>query len=93
MGDDRRGRWHVGREAWVDIEAVRDYSPAEVAKLLGVDYRTVLRWIRAGELSATRLGHRTVRVGREDLERFKAERRATAAGGGATSGKGEQADG
>src|SRR5216683_2554353 len=43
------------------------YSIAEVATLLGVSRVTVWRWIRSGRLPVSRLGHRTVRVKREDL--------------------------
>jgi excisionase family DNA binding protein len=43
------------------------YSIAEVAALLGVSRVSVWRWISAGRLPVTRLGHRTVRVTRDDL--------------------------
>jgi excisionase family DNA binding protein len=32
------------------------YTPAEIAARLGVDYRTVLSWIRAGKLPRRRIG-------------------------------------
>src|SRR5437762_873195 len=43
------------------------YSIAEVAALLGVSRVSVWRWISSGRLPVARLGHRTVRVKREDL--------------------------
>src|ERR1700716_2769225 len=43
------------------------YSIGEVAALLGVSRVSVWRWISAGRLPVTRLGHRTVRVTRDDL--------------------------
>src|ERR1700716_1232266 len=43
------------------------YSIAEVAALLGVSRVSVWRWISSGRLPASRLGHRTVRVKRDDL--------------------------
>src|SRR5258708_3458020 len=43
------------------------YSIAEVAALLGVSRVSVWRWIRSGRLPVSRLGHRTVRVKRDDL--------------------------
>jgi excisionase family DNA binding protein len=43
------------------------YSIAEVAALLGVSRVSVWRWISSGRLPVSRLGHRTVRVKREDL--------------------------
>src|SRR5713226_6436668 len=46
------------------------YSIAEVAALLGVSRVSVWRWITAGRLPVTRLGHRTVRVKRDDLVRI-----------------------
>ncbi|MGH2534871.1 MAG: ATP-binding protein [Thermomicrobiales bacterium] len=46
------------------------YSISETATLLGVNRVTVWRWIRDGRLPASRLGHRTTRIKREDLERL-----------------------
>jgi len=46
------------------------YSIAEVAALLGVSRVSVWRWISAGRLPVSRLGHRTVRVKREDLAKI-----------------------
>src|SRR5437870_13302280 len=43
------------------------YSIAEVAAMLGVSRVSVWRWISSGRLPVTRLGHRTVRVKRDDL--------------------------
>jgi excisionase family DNA binding protein len=43
------------------------YSIAEVAALLGVSRVSVWRWISSGRLPVSRLGHRTVRVKRDDL--------------------------
>lgn len=45
------------------------YSVTEAASLLGVNRVSVWRWIRAGHLPAAKLGHRTTRIRREDLER------------------------
>ena len=44
------------------------YSVTEAAALLGVNRVSVWRWIRAGHLPAARLGHRTTRIRREDIE-------------------------
>jgi len=54
--------------------ASKHYSPQEVAKLLGVCVRTVLRRIEAGELSASRIG-RLLRISDPSLRAFFAERR------------------
>ena len=43
------------------------YSVSEVAALLGVSRVSVWRWISAGRLPVSRLGHRTVRIRREDV--------------------------
>ncbi|HET8631883.1 MAG TPA: GAF domain-containing protein [Thermomicrobiales bacterium] len=48
------------------------YSIAQAAALLGVSRVTVWRWIRAGRLPSARLGRRTTRIRREDLERLAA---------------------
>src|SRR5579884_383964 len=49
------------------------YSIGQAAALLGVSRVSVSRWIRAGRLPVARLGHRTVRIKREDLERILAQ--------------------
>ena len=50
------------------------YSVSQAAALLGVSRMTIWRWIRAGRLPVARLGHRTSRVRRDDLEAFLVER-------------------
>src|SRR5438270_12554615 len=51
--------------------ASRSYlSISQAAELLGVSRVSIWRWIRAGHLPVVRLGHRTVRIKREDLERL-----------------------
>ncbi len=50
--------------------AERDYfSIGQAAALLGVSRVTIWRWIRDGRFPVARLGHRTSRIKREDLER------------------------
>src|SRR5579864_5234138 len=44
------------------------YSIAQAAALLGVSRVSIWRWIRDGRLPAARLGHRTTRITRADLE-------------------------
>src|SRR5579859_944504 len=44
------------------------YSISQAAELLGVSRVSIWRWVRAGRLSVVRLGHRTARIKREDLE-------------------------
>jgi excisionase family DNA binding protein len=45
-------------------------SPAQVAAEIGVHIDTVREWIRSGKLPAARLGYRTIRIRREDLDAF-----------------------
>mgnify|MGYP001608761982 FL=1 len=50
----------------------------DVCDRLGIDRRTVSRWLSAGELPAIRLsprGQGRIRIDPADLERFLAERR------------------
>ncbi len=42
----------------------------EVAKELKLSTGTIKGWIQRGELKAMKLGHHTVRVLREDLDKF-----------------------
>src|SRR5919198_2718512 len=44
------------------------YSITQAAALLRVSRVSIWRWISAGRLPVLRLGHRTVRIRREDLE-------------------------
>src|SRR4051794_26481964 len=44
------------------------YSVAESARLLGVSRSTVWRWIEAGELPASRVGPKNIRIRRQDLQ-------------------------
>jgi excisionase family DNA binding protein len=46
------------------------YSVSEAASVLGVSRVTVWRWIKAGRLAPARLGHRTVRISRDDMLRL-----------------------
>ena len=50
------------------------YSISQAAALFGVSRVTIWRWIRAGLLPVWRLGHRTVRIKSEDLERLLVQR-------------------
>jgi excisionase family DNA binding protein len=52
---------------------------SQAAALLGVSRVSVWRWIRAGRLPAARLGHRTVRIDRADVERLLAQSGAAGA--------------
>jgi excisionase family DNA binding protein len=47
----------------------------EVARLLGVPRTRAYELIQRGELPAVRLGERTIRVNRQELERFLLEER------------------
>ncbi|MDH3049747.1 helix-turn-helix domain-containing protein [Gordonia alkanivorans] len=45
-------------------------SISQAAAHLGVSTRTIRRWITAGELPATRIGPKLLRIHTEDLERL-----------------------
>lgn len=46
------------------------FSIAEVSRMYGVSRDSVQRWIDSGELPARRLGKRSIRIMRKDLEQF-----------------------
>ena len=52
------------------------YSIPQAAALLGVSRMTLWRWIASGDLAVLRLGHRTSRILRSDLEQFVLSRKA-----------------
>lgn len=45
-------------------------SITQAAALLGVSTRTIRRWIAAGELPATRIGPKLLRIHTEDIDRL-----------------------
>ncbi len=49
------------------------FTIRQVAAELQVSERTVKNWIKQGKLKVLRLGHRTVRITEEELERIKRE--------------------
>ena len=57
------------------------YSISQAAGLLGVSRVSIWRWIRAGQLPIARLGHRTTRIKREDIERLVLERKLASPSG------------
>src|SRR5215210_4127619 len=64
-------------DAQPPLQAVEErsyYSISQAAALLGVSRMTIWRWVRAGRLPVARLGHRTSRIRREDLDALLAER-------------------
>src|SRR3954453_20157903 len=68
-----------------DVSAGPAYlSVAEAAALLGVSRVTIWRWVKAGRLRIWRLGHRTARLKREDLEQLLTDRSRPAAGAAPT---------
>jgi excisionase family DNA binding protein len=63
----------------VDLELVSPfYTPAEVADLARVSSRTVLNWIKNGQLAAVRISDRTIRVPRRSILRLLAPATLTA---------------
>jgi excisionase family DNA binding protein len=52
-------------------------SPQEAAWLLGVRPVAVRQWVASGKLPAVRLGRRTIRIRRSDVERFLTDQAAT----------------
>lgn len=76
------------------IGGERSYlSVLEAAAWLGVSRVSIWRWISAGRLPATRLGHRTVRIRRADLEALVGGEtvRRTGSGGGRPLSESKQA--
>jgi excisionase family DNA binding protein len=67
MGDGPKDK---GRRVEDMPEGPVVYTMNEVAALLKVHRNTVENWVRSGRLPVQRLGHRTVRIRREDLEAF-----------------------
>jgi excisionase family DNA binding protein len=57
-------------DAWASAPPRPFLSVSEAATLLGVSRVTVWRWIKSGRLSPSRLGHRTVRIQRDDILRL-----------------------
>lgn len=62
----------VGKMVKVRIETeIPDmYSTADAARLLGIHYATLFRWIRAGKIIPTRIGNRTL-ISTGEVERCR----------------------
>lgn len=45
-------------------------TPAEVAGVLGLNVFTIYNLLKSGELKGVKLGHRTWRIKKEDLDRY-----------------------
>ncbi len=58
-----------------DLNAVRFLTVAEVASMMRVSKMTVYRLVHSGELPAVRVGERSIRVDRREVERFLKENR------------------
>ncbi len=50
------------------------YSISQAAAVLGVSRVSMWRWINAGQVPVARLGHRTARIHRDDLDRLVRQR-------------------
>lgn len=57
---------------------VKLLSTKEAAEYLGVTEHTLLVWFRAHRVPGIKLGHRTLRFRREDLDAFAEEHRSEA---------------
>jgi excisionase family DNA binding protein len=47
---------------------LRMVSPEEAASMLSVDRETILRWVKAGKLPASKLSPRLIRIRVSDIE-------------------------
>jgi excisionase family DNA binding protein len=56
------------------VEVDRLLTAADVAAIFQVHPKTVYLWADRGELAAVRLGHRSVRFRREDVDKLVADR-------------------
>lgn len=49
------------------------YNPAEAAKLIGIGYATIYRWIKAGRLTPVRVAGHTL-IPKSEIDRIKSNR-------------------
>ncbi len=59
------------------IESPDLYDADEAAKILGIGYVTVWRWIRAGKLIPVKMGGRTL-IPKSEIERFNKKKEQAA---------------
>ena len=65
----------------MDVQANREWLRVpEAAELLGLPRTRTYELIQRGELPAVRIGERSIRVNRRELERFLLENRRVASG-------------
>lgn len=66
-------------------------TSSDVAELLGVELRTVHKWVRQGRLPAINMGGRTgYRISESALEQFVLARRVTSTATAELAGKNER---
>jgi excisionase family DNA binding protein len=49
------------------------YSAREVAALLGVSKHTIYKFVKSGDLDASKVGYRTLRITEDALKKFLAK--------------------
>lgn len=54
----------------MDYQKVKMLSPAEASEYLGVNQRTLRKWVAENRLTAYRYSHRAVRYKTSDLDKF-----------------------
>ena len=59
----------------ITIDTNEIYEPTEAAKMLGIGYATLYRWIKAGKLTPIRIAGRTL-IPQSEIERLKNEEAA-----------------
>jgi excisionase family DNA binding protein len=58
----------------MDDEAIVFYTPEQAGSVLKVSTITIRRYIQAGELKASRVGKRLLRISSADLQKFIADK-------------------
>jgi len=61
------------------VDTTEIYDTNEAARLLGIGYATLYRWIKEGKLTPLRVGGRTL-IPKSEIERLKIKRNKQATG-------------
>lgn len=78
MGNTHLKGWKVGQTMTTEVSVVDlneiyhkpFLTPKEVAEVLGLNVFTVYNLLKGGELKGVKLGHRTWRIRKEDLDAY-----------------------
>jgi excisionase family DNA binding protein len=73
----------------IAVDTGEVYGATEAAKLIGIGYATLYRWLKSGKLISIKLAGRTL-IPKTEVERLKTERAPVSEGAPISKNRGER---